>query len=96
LVIFANCFYPVIECHLPLTFYLRHTFRRVLEGGRLEFLGTIPGAEHVQVFRKGSAVDEDGIRRRDQAARRLGPWLNRYHEWVNEVRSVARVVVGRR
>ena len=26
LVIFANCFHPVIKCHLPKTFHLRHTF----------------------------------------------------------------------
>lgn len=25
-VIFANCFYPVIKCHLPRTFHLRYTF----------------------------------------------------------------------
>ncbi len=27
----ANCFYPVIKCHLPCTFYLRHKFDFLLE-----------------------------------------------------------------
>src|SRR5690606_22485283 len=44
--IFANCFWPVIKCHLPQTFYLRRSFRFVMRGLGLEFVGVIPGAEH--------------------------------------------------
>ncbi|MCX2497645.1 class I SAM-dependent methyltransferase [Plesiomonas shigelloides] len=51
-VIFANCFYPVIKCHLPHNFYLRHTFKSVMRKMGLSYEGSIPGAEHAQVFTK--------------------------------------------
>jgi hypothetical protein len=36
--IFANCFYPVIKCHLPGTFYLRHTFCIVMKAAGLDYV----------------------------------------------------------
>lgn len=52
--IFANCFYPVIKCHLPSTFYLRHTFKWMARSLGLRFVGQIDGARHALVFRKVS------------------------------------------
>ena len=52
LVIFANCFYPVIKCHLPSTFYLRYTFKWIMSRMGLHYVGKIPGAEHAVVFRR--------------------------------------------
>jgi len=51
-VIFANCFRPVIKCHLPRTFHLKLSFRHILKLGGLEFLGVVKGAEHAEIFRK--------------------------------------------
>lgn len=51
-VIFANCFYPVIKCHLPKTFYLRHTFIFIMQGMGLKYLGNLEEAKHVQIFYK--------------------------------------------
>ena len=76
LVLFANCFYPFIQCHIPGTFYLRHTFRYVLESRGLTYLGTVPGAAHVQVYRRTGEVDSAAVRRRDRLARIIGPGLN--------------------
>lgn len=50
LVIFANCFYPVIKCHLPATFYLRHTFKFLMKKMGLSYIGVIPGAKHALIF----------------------------------------------
>ena len=67
--IFANCFWPVIKCHLPQTFYLRRSFRFVMGGLGLEFVGVIPGAEHVEIFRRAMTLDVAVCYRRDRLAR---------------------------
>jgi 2-polyprenyl-6-hydroxyphenyl methylase/3-demethylubiquinone-9 3-methyltransferase len=50
--IFANCFYPVIKCHLPRTFHLRYTFKFVVGLGGLKYKGSVQGALHAQIFQK--------------------------------------------
>ncbi|MEF1290872.1 methyltransferase domain-containing protein [Vibrio sp. M260118] len=55
-VIFLNCFYPVIKCHLPATFHLRYNFKSVMRSMGLDYIGTIPGAEHGLVFRKTQSI----------------------------------------
>ncbi len=75
-VIFANCFYPVIACHLPATFYLRHTFQWVMRQMGLQFLGTIKDAPHVQIFRKRGPIDLDQARQAEKTARRIGGVIN--------------------
>jgi 2-polyprenyl-3-methyl-5-hydroxy-6-metoxy-1,4-benzoquinol methylase len=75
--IFANCFLPVIKCHLPGTFHLRHTFPWVMEKGGLEYLGRVPGAEHAQLFRKGGHIQIEALRHRETWSRALGPLLNK-------------------
>lgn len=74
--IFANCFYPVIKCHLPSTFYLRHTFTWVAAAMGLEFQGRVDGASHALVFKKVGSVD--GLRPVvfGLIARLVGPLLN--------------------
>jgi len=51
-VIFANCFCPVIKCHLPSTFYLRHTFRLVMTAMGLKYVGRVKGASHALIFQR--------------------------------------------
>lgn len=74
--IFANCFYPVIECHLPATFYLRRTFSYVMAGLGLVDRGPVEGAEHAHVFVRGTALNIDRCYRRNATARAVGPILN--------------------
>jgi 2-polyprenyl-6-hydroxyphenyl methylase/3-demethylubiquinone-9 3-methyltransferase len=50
--ILANCFYPIIECHLPSTFYLRHTIRFILRILGLKFICKIENAEHAVIYQK--------------------------------------------
>ena len=88
--IFANCFYPAIKCHLPQTFYLRHTFRYVITSHALVFEGVVPGANHAQVFIKTAGVDEEAIRGRAHLAQRLGPLLNRAGEIKAQLGRVLR------
>lgn len=49
--IIANCFYPVIKCHLPCTFHLRYTFNLFAKYMGLEMIGALEGS-HATLFRK--------------------------------------------
>lgn len=78
--IFANCFFPVIKCHLPQTFHLRHTFRWVVAPFGIAYVGCIPGAEHALVFRRGEAIpDLTAVRWREKVSQFLGPSANIVH-----------------
>jgi 2-polyprenyl-6-hydroxyphenyl methylase/3-demethylubiquinone-9 3-methyltransferase len=74
--IFANCFYPVIKCHLPGTFYLRHTFRIVMKAAGLNHVGRIPGATHAECYRRARQIDRQAVSRADRLMRVCGPALN--------------------
>jgi len=74
--IFANCFYPVIKCHLPSTFYLRHTFTWVVRGIGLKFEGRVDGANHALVFRRVGNSDKSMFMLLSAIARLVGPLLN--------------------
>lgn len=76
LVIFANCFYPVIKCHLPSTFHLRHTFSLIMRAYGLSYMGSVTGAEHALVFRKSSALNQPAARRLEKISRLLHPLIN--------------------
>ena len=76
LLIFANCFYPVIHCHLPKTFFLRHTFKYVIKGLGLQYIGVIAHAQHALVFRKVGELDAAHCRKREAFAKVFGPYLN--------------------
>lgn len=75
--IFANNFWPVIKCHLPSTFYLRHTFTWVLRSDALVPIGVVPGAEHAMVFKRIGPIDESVVRRRERVAKLWGPLRNK-------------------
>jgi SAM-dependent methyltransferase len=52
--IFANCFRPVIKCHLPGTFHLHNSFTSLMLKGGFEYLDNVPDVEHALVFRRTS------------------------------------------
>ena len=54
--ILANCFYPVIDCHLPKHFYLRHLFPFVISSKSLSYLGTVSVCPHAHIFQKISII----------------------------------------
>lgn len=76
IIIFANCFYPVIECHLPSTFHLRHTFPKVMQAMGLEYLGRISNAEHAQVFRKNGEINLRAAKKLESYSKIVGSSLN--------------------
>jgi 2-polyprenyl-6-hydroxyphenyl methylase/3-demethylubiquinone-9 3-methyltransferase len=56
ILVIANCFYPVIKCHLPQNFHFRYTFRLFARMMGLKFIGACRGAEHALIYKK---VDEN-------------------------------------
>lgn len=74
--IFANCFYPVIKCHLPSTFYLRHTFSWVVKGLGLNFEGRVKGAEHALVFKRVGKINISKVILFDLVSKFVAPLLN--------------------
>jgi len=49
--VIANCFVPVIKCHLPQTFHLRYTFNQFARMMGLEVIGPIEGS-HAIIYKK--------------------------------------------
>lgn len=48
----GNCFYPVIDCHLPKHFHFRYTFKHIAQQMGVKYLGHIQGAEYVEIYHK--------------------------------------------
>jgi len=84
----ANCFYPVIACHLPCTFYLRYSFDAFCQALGLEVLGPCEGS-HATIFRRAQLVQPDWPRLRamEQRSQRLFPWrewrTRHINPWLN-------------
>ena len=81
--VFASCFYPVILCHLPSTFYLRHTFRYLLNIPGLLYVGHVPGVPHALVFQKTGEIQLSSLLRRARIARIYGASLN----WLQKIKN---------
>jgi len=85
-VIFANCFFPVLKCHLPSTFYLRHTFTWVVKCMGLKFVGRVDGANHALVFQRVGTVESIRVARRETAAKFVAPFFNSFFTLLGNVK----------
>jgi SAM-dependent methyltransferase len=86
ILVIANCFYPVIACHLPCTFHFRHSFDRFCEALGLEQEGASPGGHGVIYTRKKDVEPNwPKLRRMEKRSQRAFPlreWSNRHlHPW---------------
>ncbi len=70
--IIANCFYPIIKCHLPLTFHLRYTFDKFAIAMGLEVIGNCTGS-HATIYKKVNnyPVNWEKIERMSLVSKRL-------------------------
>lgn len=74
--IFANNFNAIIECHLPRTFHLRHTFPYVMRALGLAFVGCVDGAPHAQIFQVPDELHVDRARRGGRLSKGAGRCIN--------------------
>jgi len=75
--IIANCFFPVIKCHLPGTFHLRYTFDLFAAEMGLKPLGPCTGS-HAFIYKKHQKVDFNWrkIRIMEKLSRFVFPFLD--------------------
>ncbi|MHB0963917.1 MAG: class I SAM-dependent methyltransferase [Gemmatimonadaceae bacterium] len=84
----ANHFYPVIACHIPSAFHLRHSFSEFCERMGLRLLGPCEGS-HATLYERAAAVviDWEVIRRAERRSRALFPlrdFREAYLRWWEE------------
>jgi len=74
----ANCFFPVIACHLPCTFHLRYSFDDFCLALGLEVLGTCEGS-HATSYRRAQILAPNwrNLRAMERRSQLLFPW----REW---------------
>lgn len=85
-VVFANCFKPVVKCHLPSTFHLRHTFTWVIEPLGLKYCSRVKGADHAILYKKcEEKYNIKACRRREKISKSFNPGLN-------NICSIARLI----
>ncbi len=90
LVIFADCYYPLIKCHLPSTFYLRHTFKFIMKKMGLDFVGRIPNAEHALIFRRKQYLDLNAALSHLKIVKLIGRLLNIIWPYASMVKNLFR------
>lgn len=87
--IFANCFQPIIQCHLPSTFHLRHTFSFVMEAMGLKYIGRVNNCQYAQVFRKTDRpLDLPRAKKAERVSKIIGPILNKSRSFLSRVKHI--------
>jgi hypothetical protein len=76
--VIANCFYPVISCHLPSTFHLRYSFDSFCQVMGLDVIGLCPGS-HATIYRRNHSVPIDWSQL--EAMERRSKSLYGWREW---------------
>lgn len=89
----ANCFFPVILCHLPCTFHLRYSFDSFCQALGLEVLGPCEGS-HATIYRRAEVLEPDWrlLRRMERRSQRLFRWrewrVSNLTSWKKRVKLV--------
>lgn len=71
----ANCFFQVIQCHLPCTFHLRYNFNSFCRELGLEVVGPSHGS-HATIYRRSQVLEPNWSRLRalEHRSQRLFQW----------------------
>lgn len=89
--IIANCFYPVIKCHLPQTFHLRYTFKTFAKLMGLKLIGVCQGSHAtVYVKEKEKSLNWRQIRLIEAGSKFLFPILKSLHRVYRGLKQIAR------
>lgn len=85
--VLANCFYPVIRCHLPQLFFLRHTFDWVVRPLGLRRQGAIPGADHIAIYMRDGECSLPASRVHERVAHLIGTVANGLEDLLKRFRG---------
>ena len=82
--VIANCFYPVIACHLPCTFHLRYSFYNFCRALGLVVIVPCDGS-HATIYQRIHKVEPDWrrLRKMELRSQRLFPWRERYRRYLH-------------
>lgn len=89
--IIANCFAPVIKCHLPITFHLRYTFKIFAKLMGLKLMGACQGS-HANVYVKEMEISLNWrtIRQLEALSKSIYPVINSLHESCKAVKNITK------
>lgn len=83
----ANCFYPVIKCHLPQTFHFRYSFKYIAPLLGCKYIGVIDGSEHTEIYRKNDRKpDWNKVKQYEKISRLLFPFLDQIKKILHHIR----------
>jgi 2-polyprenyl-6-hydroxyphenyl methylase/3-demethylubiquinone-9 3-methyltransferase len=93
--IIANCFYPVIACHLPSTFHLRHSFDKICCALGLELIGPCHGS-HAIVYRRVHVATPDWpkVRQMERQSKSLFPWRDGFSKLIAFPRRLLKSILA--
>lgn len=88
--IMANCFAPVIKCHLPSTFHLRYTFKIFAKLMGLKLIGACQGSHAtVYVKEKEKSLNWKQIRQVEALSKSIYPVLKSLHKVYRGLKKIA-------
>ncbi len=97
--IIANCFYPVIKCHLPSTFHFRYTFDSFAQNMGLEIIG-ICEKSHATIYKKinDKKINWEYLRKLEKKSILLFP-VNEFNQihilpWKNRIIRLLKDPIG--
>ena len=76
----ANCFHPVIDCHLPKTFHLRHTFPLIMRVIGFRQICKISDASHASLYYLVKINNIKLVRVFEFISKIIGPVINKLVE----------------
>lgn len=95
-VIFANCFYPVVKCHLPSTFYLRYAFSLVCQSKGLTLI-EYSKESYSYLYAKKGAIAPSAIQSLIVILGKLNfPLLHLIDLVINKLKVFARYILKRK
>ncbi len=89
--VIANCFHPVIKCHLPQTFHLQYTFKFFAKMLGLKVVGKLEGS-HATIYKKISDDKRSWKRIRfyEKISKILFPFLETLKFFIKPIRNFVR------
>ncbi len=85
----ANCFDPVIKCHLPQTFHLKYTFDLFAKLMGLQVIGNLVGS-HATIYKKteNKSINWKKIRVLEQFSKNIFPFIESARHMIRFIRKL--------
>jgi hypothetical protein len=94
--VIANCFYPVIKCHLPSTFHFRYTFNQFAKLMGLKIVGKCHGS-HATIYQKieSKGIDWPTLRRKEYFSRIFYDLKELKNSFINRSKNRLKKIINK-